>query len=179
MNDFDLLHIYVDGSCIENRNVTNHTKAGWGFCVIKGDTGQGRGRGEIVHESNGEVITNHQKPDFIGAEVGSNNTGELSAIAHSLRWVLSNVEKMEIVICSDSTYAGNIASGKWKAKANIRLAKLTQSLWKEVTFSNKLSWKHVRAHRGHRWNERADHLAFRAMKNESVLPLQFWKPGLR
>ena len=45
MNDFDLLHIYVDGSCIENRNVTNHTKAGWGF-VIKGDTGLGRGRGK-------------------------------------------------------------------------------------------------------------------------------------
>ena len=56
------------------------------------------------------------KPDFIGAEVGSNNTGELSAIAHSLRWVLSNVEKMEIVICSDSTYAGNIASGNGKQK---------------------------------------------------------------
>ena len=179
MNDVNILHIYVDGSCLDNKNVTDKTRAGWGFCVIERDTGLGRGKGELIHESNGEVITNRQESDFIGAEVGSNNTGELSAIAHSLRWVLSNIEKREITICSDSTYAGNIANGKWKAKANIQLAKLTQNLWKEVEFSNKLSWKHVRAHRGHRWNERADHLAFRAMKKETVLPLQFWKPGTR
>ncbi len=31
------LHIYVDGSCSENRNVTATTEAGWGFCVIEGD----------------------------------------------------------------------------------------------------------------------------------------------
>jgi len=179
MNDFELIHIYVDGSCLDNQNVTNLTSAGWGFCVIEGDSGVGSGKGELVYELNGKVITDPLQTDYIGAEVGSNNTGELSAIAHSLRWVLSKVEECEIVICSDSTYAGNIASGKWKAKANKKLATVTQNLWREVEFSYKLSWKHVRAHRGHRWNERADHLAFRAMKDESVLPLQFWKPGLR
>ena len=35
------VHIYVDGSCGENRNVTSDTKAGWGFCVISEDTGSG------------------------------------------------------------------------------------------------------------------------------------------
>jgi ribonuclease HI len=40
-----------------------------------------------------------------------------------------------------------------------------------------LSWDHVRAHRGHRWNERADHLAKRAMRRERPEPLTFWKPG--
>ena len=45
------LHIYVDGSCEENRNVTADTPAGWGFCVVEGDTGLGRGRGEIVTEA--------------------------------------------------------------------------------------------------------------------------------
>ncbi|GIS41662.1 MAG: hypothetical protein Ct9H90mP14_1180 [Methanobacteriota archaeon] len=39
------LHIYVDGSCEENRNVTAETPAGWGFCVVEGDTGLGRGPG--------------------------------------------------------------------------------------------------------------------------------------
>jgi len=81
------LHIYVDGSCEENRNVTAETPAGWGFCVVEGDTGLGRGRGEIVTEGSGSVITDETSNDFIGAEVGSNNTAELSAIAGALGWL--------------------------------------------------------------------------------------------
>ena len=83
------------------------------------------------------------------------------------------------MIRTDSTYAGNVSSGAWKAKANIDLAGFVQDLWKEVSGDRSLEWEHVRAHRGHRWNERADHLAFRAMKGEAPIPLQFWKPGMR
>ena len=39
-------YIYFDGSCGENRNVTSETPAGWGFCVVSGDNGIGRGHGE-------------------------------------------------------------------------------------------------------------------------------------
>jgi ribonuclease HI len=42
-----------------------------------------------------------------------------------------------------------------------------------------LKWSHVRAHRGHRWNERADHLANRCVSNQLPIPLSFWKPGQR
>jgi ribonuclease HI len=42
-----------------------------------------------------------------------------------------------------------------------------------------LNWSHVRAHRGHRWNERADHLANRCVNNQAPMPLSFWKPGQR
>jgi ribonuclease HI len=73
----------------------------------------------------------------------------------------------------------NIGSGRWKAKANKELATRVRSLWGEVNASFFISTEHVRAHEGHRWNERADHLAFRAMKEEMPLPLQFWKPGRR
>ena len=34
---------------------------------------------------------------------------------------------------SDSTYALNIASGTWEAKANQELARRVSSLWKEVS----------------------------------------------
>ncbi|HJM13561.1 MAG TPA: RNase H family protein [Candidatus Thalassarchaeaceae archaeon] len=173
------LHIYVDGSCLDNQNVTPSTKAGWGYCVIEGDSGIGNGKGELVAESHGRVITDSDESGFIGAEVGSNNTAELSAIAKALRWVLTEGEEFRVEICTDSTYAGNIASGDWKVKANKELARFVQQLWIEVAGLMPLSWKHVRAHRGHRWNERADHLAFRAMQGESPLPLQFWKPGSR
>ena len=82
--------LYVDGSCLDNVNVDKNTEAGWGFLVVKGDLPLGKGKGEIIHEENGLVITNSNSEDYFGAEVGSNNTGELSAIAHALRWILIN-----------------------------------------------------------------------------------------
>ncbi|MBJ32917.1 MAG: hypothetical protein CMB69_02925 [Euryarchaeota archaeon] len=173
------LHIYVDGSCEENRNVTESTPAGWGFCVVEGDSGIGRGGGDVIAERSGPVVTNPSENDYLGAEVGSNNTAELTAIAHAARWILSQPGRGLVVIRGDSQYALNIASGAWRAKANQDLAESVKALWVEVDSVRGLRGEHVRAHRGHRWNERADHLAFRAMQGESPLPLQFWKPGQR
>ena len=173
------LYIYVDGSCEENRNVTSKTPAGWGFCVISGDSGIGRGGGDVVFERSGSVVTEESVDGFMGAEVGSNNTAELSAIGHAMRWLLAEGGSQAIMLRGDSEYALNIASGQWRAKANKGLADSVQALWSEVASHRSLTSEHVRAHRGHRWNERADHLAFRAMQGEDPLPLQFWKPGAR
>lgn len=173
------LHIYVDGSCEENRNVTASTPAGWGFCVVEGDSGIGRGGGEIIAERLGPVVTDPSASDFLGATVGSNNTAELTAIAHAARWTLTQPEGGALVVRGDSQYALNIASGEWRAKANQDLAEVVRAFWQEVDSVRGLRGEHVRAHRGHRWNERADHLAFRAMQGKSPLPLQFWKPGRR
>ncbi len=179
MSGLKSVNIYVDGSCEDNRNVTSSTPAGWGFCVIIGDSGTGKGQGDLVTEKCGQVVTNSEEEGFMGAEVGSNNTAELSAIAHALRWVLLNPDIEGVVVRTDSTYAGNVSSSAWKAKANSDLAKRVQELWEEASSVCSVEWEHVRAHRGHRWNERADHLAFRAMKGDSPVPLQFWKPGMR
>ena len=154
------LHIYVDGSCEENRNVTESTPAGWGFCVVDGDSGIGRGGGDVIAERSGPVVTNPSENDYLGAEVGSNNTAELTAIGHAARWILSQPGEGVVVIRGDSQYALNIASGAWRAKANQDLAESVKALWMEVDSVRGLRGEHVRAHRGHRWNERADHLAF-------------------
>ena len=169
--------IYVDGACQENRDVTAATPAGWGFVVIEGDAGLGRGHGGIVHEANGQVETSPGAPMYLGAEIGSNNTAELSAVAHALRWLLTVDDTRPAVIRADSLYAMNISAGTWRARANTALARTCQRLWAEVASQRPLSWKHVRAHRGHRWNERADHLAWRACVREDPLPIEFWKPG--
>jgi ribonuclease HI len=174
-----MFHIYVDGSCIGNQNVNEETPAGWGVVVITGSNDLGRGNGEIFHEFNGRVITDPDESKFIGAEVGSNNTAELTAFAEALRWVLSEGGDSEIVIKTDSQYAGNQATGNWKAKANRELVAHVQALWNEVSQLRDLSWDHVKAHSGHRWNERADHLAIRAANNEAPVSLSFWKPGQR
>ena len=62
------LHIYVDGSCLENRNVDSSTRAGWGFCVIEGDSGVGNGKGSLIYEKCGLVETQRDSELFIGAE---------------------------------------------------------------------------------------------------------------
>ena len=92
---------------------------------------------------------------------------------------MSEGGECEIVIKTDSQYAGNQATGAWKAKANRVLVSHVQALWDEVSELRVLSWDHVKAHRGHRWNERADHLAIRAANNEVPASLSFWKPGQR
>ena len=171
--------IYIDGSCIENRNVTADTAAGWGFVVVIGDRGVGRGTGDLMHESSGPVITNPNSNEWLGAEVGSNNTGELSAMVHALRWILVNCPKGEVTIRADSMYALRITDGAWSAKANKKLAYLSQELWKEVAQVVDLHNAHVKAHSGHRWNERADHLAYRGQGDDDPIPLQFWRPGQR
>ena len=175
----DKISIYVDGSCEENRNVSSDTPAGWGFCVVIGDTGLGKGQGEIITEKSGPVITKKTSNEYIGSEVGSNNTAELCALAHALKWLLIEGGNSPAVIRGDSQYALNIGSGIWKAKANKELALNVQKLWQEVSSLRDLSQEHVRAHRGHRWNERADHLALRCANQQSPAPLSFWKPGQR
>jgi ribonuclease HI len=173
------LTIYVDGSCQDNQNVTSKTPAGWGAVIVTGDNQRGNGTGAVQTEISGLVITDPKVNGFLGAEVGSNNTAELSAIAHALRWLLVESGGSKIIIRGDSQYALEIAQKNWRAKANKLLAERVQSLWDEVSSLRPLSGEWVRAHRGHRWNERADHLAFRAMQGEQPLPLEFWKPGKR
>ena len=171
--------LYFDGSCQENRNVTVETPAGWGVVVVRGDSGLGKGDGEVIEELSGPVIVSPDEEGFLGSEVGSNNTGELSAMAHALRWLLMEGSTDPVTLRGDSQYALKISTGEWRAKANRELAARVQALWNEVTSLRTVEAEHIRAHRGHRWNERADHLAWRACIGETPLPLQFWKPGMR
>ena len=44
------------------------------------------------------VVTNPSENDYLGAEVGSNNTAELTAIGHAARWILSQPGEGVVVI---------------------------------------------------------------------------------
>ena len=133
------LTLYVDGSCDGNQNVDATTLAGWGVVVVEGDSGLGRGSGEIQTELSGPVSTSPEDEEFIGAEVGSNNTAELSGLFAALRWLLTEENEDPVCIRLDSQYAGNIATGAWRAKANRELAARVQSVWNEVASQRELS----------------------------------------
>ncbi len=168
--------IYVDGSAVGNQNVTADTPAGWGFTVV-GTRGQtvSHSTGYVVYEAYGPVITNNKQPGWFGAEVGSNNTGELTAILKALQYIESQGPERDYVIFGDSMYAGKMAMSEWKAKENLKLVERTREIWDRLQrLGYSLEWMHIPAHKGHQWNERADHLAEKAAKGEKPEALNDW-----
>ena len=67
--------IYTDGSAVNNV-ASPDTPAGWGLVVVEGDVGSNHDGGQVLLEDFGPVVTDRTKPEFIGADVGSNNTAE-------------------------------------------------------------------------------------------------------
>jgi hypothetical protein len=90
------LAIFTDGACAGNQNVaTTHNPAGWGACVVEGATSGPPPQyrpvgGAAIAELFGPVDLNASSPHYLGAEVASNNTGELSAICEALRWLIKH-----------------------------------------------------------------------------------------
>jgi len=100
-----VIRAYTDGSCFENRHNTENTPAGWGYYI------------EEITEAYGPVNTNTQDPFWLGAKIGSNNTGELQAIAELFLYIIENITEPHIIkIGYDSKIAANMARGIWKPK---------------------------------------------------------------
>jgi len=91
---FEQLWLYTDGSCPGNQNVqTQRNPAGWGVCVVR------PGGSEPLAELYGPVVIDQSDPGYLGAEVGSNNTGELSAICEALRWLKGERQGRRLRAC--------------------------------------------------------------------------------
>ena len=147
------ISIYVDGSCSGNQNVrTTACKAGWGVVVLDA--------GDTV-ELFGPVVCDPSRCGFLGAEVGSNNTGELSAVCEALLYVRDSLSSSDVCIYHDSTYAVNVITGEMKAKKNKALVERGATLLVEARGSCDVRFEHVKAHSGHKWNDLADALAKR------------------
>lgn len=158
--------IYTDGSAhghLDGDGATKSTPAGWGFVVIQGPTGLNHDNGEEYHLDYGRVITDAGHPLYIGAEIGSNNTAELSAIYHALEWIKSSNAK-SVAIYSDSNYALNMVFGNWTPNTNKKLIDTISKFAKEVQRNVSVSNAHIRAHSGFKWNEVADRLADRGAR---------------
>ena len=183
-------HIYTDGSFTDPRKGRRPGReplpmpspegaAGWGMVLVSAD--QKANLGEYY----GRVITHADDPLYLGAERGTNNTGELSAICQALRWALYAAESAELVrvgIHYDSQYAYSQIAGLVKARKNLRLVRYGRELLRRLRCRRcpehrdggtpscracrscnavQVHFEHVRAHRGHRWNEAADQAAGR------------------
>ena len=107
------------------------------------------------------MITDNQHAQYVGAERATNNTAELSAIAHALEYVTADHSGRPVLIRFDSLYAGNMAIGKWRVRKNQALVMRVRALWAKAHnhLHGRLWAMHVYGHTGHKWNDRADELA--------------------
>ena len=102
--------IYTDGSGSQGR-CSADTPAGWGFAVVDQQTG------EHEHSANGPVETDSMSIHYIGANVGSNNTAELSAIVEALLFQLTNpITPSSVTFYYDSKWAANAVRGTHRPK---------------------------------------------------------------
>ena len=107
---------------------TSACPAGWGVAVVADRASAPR----CVAELFGPVVLDAGSPFFLGAEVGSNNTGELSGVCEALLWLLSPEADAHAaspaVICYDSQYAAFQVQGKWTTNKNKALVEKGQAL---------------------------------------------------
>jgi len=83
---------------------------------------------------------------------GSNQTAEL----HAMREALLLAHAGDLIL-SDSLYAVNLVTSRWRAKAH---RGLVDELKKLLTPGVRIKW--IQGHAGYQWQERADRLAKRA-----------------
>ena len=103
---------------------------------------------------------------FIGAQVGSNNTGELSAIIEALLFALEH-EYTQVVIHTDSQWSIHMIKGIWRPKTKKDLVSLAQNLAYNAGLTTHFQW--VKGHSGVRGNVRADLLANQGRDTQSCL----------
>lgn len=177
---YDLI-MYTDGACKGNQNVQRKScPAGWGAVVLTGSH-------EIVAEIYAPVELHEASPYYLGAEVKSNNTAELSAIGEALIYLRDTAKcfsccctsaclcpKATVVIRYDSEYAAKSVMGLFNGEKNKNLYMNIRRIYETVKAGGTYAEGHlggqrrrpidvkfekVKGHSGDMWNDRADHLA--------------------
>ena len=131
----------------------------------------------LIAQLYGPVVSAHPAQDLPLAitEVGSNNTGELSAIAAALSWLLhTETTGTQAVICYDSQYAADSVLGGFNGKRNEQLIQHSRSLYLWVSLQRPLSMQHVKGHSNNCWNNLADQLAKRGNTGQSHLSAMYY-----
>ena len=157
------LLLYTDGGCTGNTAVSSRVQpSGWGVVVLEKVADRPDSDQELrqLAELHGPVELNRSSPWFLGAEVASNNTGELSGIAHALIWLRDEGGHAPAAIIYDSDYAAKITQGIYTAHKNRPLAAACRRLCaaERQRRSGGITFVHVKGHSNDRWNDRADAL---------------------
>ena len=160
VSDASVLCLATDGSGRKDG------RAGYGYSMRRmppgtNVTAAAQQPGEELGYECGPVVTNPLDAEYIGATSGTNNTGELTAMHAALERANADVRPGEsVLVLADSMLAICTTTGAWSTrrhKALVAANKKALAQLRNRGVSVRLA--HVRAHRGHSMNERADALA--------------------
>lgn len=132
--------LYTDGACDVH---ASNQPGGWAAIIVTRDD-----KDKILKET---VLSG-------GRELTTNNQMELTGIIEGLKQF---PEPIHLTIVSDSKYVIDGYTKNYKINVN-------QQLWhdlKQLARPHKITWKYVKGHAGHEYNERCDKLAV-AEKNK-------------
>mmetsp|Transcript_15305 Transcript_15305/g.29674 ORF Transcript_15305/g.29674 Transcript_15305/m.29674 type:complete len:386 (-) Transcript_15305:142-1299(-) len=155
------LVVYSDGSCLGNYNV-KETKppAGWGFLVLRWNLSSTH---ELLHEAFGPVVLDPAKSGYIGAEVFSNNTAELTAIAKAMDYIhdlpVPSTGAEPVIVRYDSEYAAKSVMGLFNGAKNRDLILKCREALARARIVRQVDFIHVRGHSAEQYNDRVDELA--------------------
>ena len=143
--------IYTDGSG-SNGRCSATTPAGWGFVVVED--------GESIHEASGPVQADSHSPMFLGAMVGSNNTGETSAWMEAALYILTlDQPPIAVTFTYDSKWMAQAVQGTSRPTRHKTLVKNARQILWALQQKTAVHWEWVKGHSGHKHNELADQLA--------------------
>ena len=155
----DEWEIYTDGSGVG--------VAGWGVAIFRNQ--EGLELKEPTFKLFGPVVTDKHSHLHLGADEGTNNTAEASAIFEALLWLKLEApdnSKVGAIVKYDSEYAAGMAQGKQVPTTNITLVKRMGEELAKVRTKRRVTFEHVYGHVGIHGNEIADRLAARGATGE-------------
>tara|TARA_B100001094_G_C18011033_1_gene710104 strand:+ start:80 stop:523 length:444 start_codon:yes stop_codon:yes gene_type:complete len=141
-----VVEVYTDGSCLGNPG-----KGGWG----------------VIFPSVNHVISGNAKSS-------TNNKMEMTAVIEALKYVKRSMPNSPIKLYTDSMYVKNGVEkwmDGWKKKGWVTAKKsevLNKDLWLKIDVlltGLNVSFIHVKAHAGNKWNEAVDTLARKEAMN--------------
>ena len=140
--------MFTDGSCLGNPG-----PGGWGVVLQK-----------YKYDSKEFII----EAELSGGEADTtNNRMEILAVAQGMDFLaFRDIRNSHIDIYTDSNLVFSTYTKGWKRKTNQDKWELVdQALRKLVHMGNRVTWNWVKAHAGHKENERCDELARTAAGN--------------
>ena len=152
------IEIYTDGSC--KGNGTENAVGGYAFAVLKDK--------ELVYkEARYELSTTNQRM-------------EMRAVIAGMDWLAHNMMVTgfdEVYIYTDSAYIYNCVAQHWYESWRLndwmtsrKTPVANRDLWEEmlpIIYNPTVTFKKVRGHSGHQWNDFVDYLAQEAAEEQA------------
>ena len=124
--------IYTDGSGSSGRCREN-TPAGWGFVVVCDN--------QKIHTSRGPVQTDPRSVYYLGARVGSNNTGELSAWLEAALYLLTlQTLPSSVTFYYDSKWTAGMVRGEHRPKRHKQLVYYAKEAFQILQTRTTVQW---------------------------------------